>query len=439
MNTISNTQDDKNVNNNFSNKIKIKPPTNLKRFNILLNTNMHSNGNSNINSNLNTENINGYNSYNNLKRINCKNNRYLFYNINNKCYNLENNDKVLNHTENLNKITLYDDLITSPYSYTHKKLNSDLPKGHFDSFFVNNRSTKEKNNSKYLNSYFKIQRNNEISFTLHSEKKRKSFNISQMKKENKVAEFSFEKNKAKNNTRNHKNLFIDLSVSNTVNIEIKRDLFAVKSKGECIFNSGNKRDTKKLRNDCIFLHELSQKSLTLPVFVENSRNKNKKAKKNKTVSFDDEIVTIKYDQKDYIKNLMIFNNKGFVAKHLFFNSKDYINKIKKNNPIKAIILKKDNNKKIALEKLNQLITECDNKSKEKNIVSSNHTMKNLMVKTKIGNYYMSKNEAKLLNKKGNSKGDKNKTIQNNKTISNKNKSNDGNYKSIMYNLNDKIN
>ena len=249
--------------------------------------------------------------------------------------------------------------------------SENLPKGQFDNFFINKSHAKvgKLNSMNILNRNLKIQTNDCMSLKSIRDKR-----INSITKENKVIDFSI---KETNFHKNYNNSFNNLKVNNTENFII-------------FFNPQKKANVKEkipeIKSNNIFLNELEQKSVILP--PDNTKTKTQK-NKNKKVSFDDDVITIKYSQKDYIKNLLIFNNKGFIAKHIFFNSKDYINKIKQNTTIKSIMVKNDESKEreLALEKLNELITECDD---EKNSAEKN--IKKIPV--------MSKKEIKLLIKKG---------------------------------------
>ena len=246
----------------------------------------------------------------------------------------------------------------------------NLPKGQFDNFFINNSDIKVKklNSMNNFNENLKIQKNNFI-FLNSSKNKR----INSYEKQNRVNDFAKKEN---NFNKNYNSSFNNLKVNNTNNFII-------------FFNSqpNDKEKIPKKKTNNIFLDELEEKSVILPS-DDNKTKKQKNGNINKKVSFDDDVITIKYSQKDYIKNLLIFNNKGFVAKHIFFNSKDYIKKIKQNTTIKPIIVKKDiiKERELALEKLNELITECDD---EKN--SAEQNLKKISV--------ISKKEVKLLKNK----------------------------------------
>ena len=178
-------------------------------------------------------------------------------------------------------------------------------------------------------------------------------------------------------------------------------------------------------------NRLEEKAIILNKTIENDEKEkcedNKKIQNNKNVVFDEIKTIIKYYQNDYIKKSFIFSDNNFKKiKHNYLPTKDHIQKLKKQNKPKSILLVKEDKNKIkndklnlALSKLNELISEeneninknNENNKKQENKIDNNNKIpfiqKNInFIKTIEENYKkginykcLSKREMKLLKKK----------------------------------------
>lgn len=312
-------------------------------------------------------------------------------------------------------------------NHKRKKLINDI-----DSISISNTINFSLNTSKNKNTNKDININNKENIpTINN---RENINNIQTKSNN----ISIDNQNNRYNPQKNSNLIKkDLKHTNKINLIPK-----------CHKNIDNMKNVKKsndIKNSnaknipIIDPEELEQKTVILnksPQFEEKNITYVDKINKNK-VSFDDEKSIIEYNQNDYIKKSSIYSsNDPKKVTHEFLSTKDCINRLKKHNNKKPILVDRNKNNKniddkndLALLKLNELISEVNhgatesqnnskgNKDKDKNnksIINSKESNKPKFIKVNMANVkkvkkydkkakykVLSKSEIKLLKNKKN--------------------------------------
>ena len=375
-------------NNNF-NKIKIPSKKNSKN-NISVNSFNLSNNIININNNKKILNFPNKN-----QKLNCITHRRIFSTgvdneIKNTLDNFKYNTSKKFFIPNFHSGIFDSYFIKSNNNNKNEIDNNDsnsVIKGNNSSYANDNKSTKSKTqNNADKNSTFTITSNNNIN---KNNSKNNDINISPFL----TLDYTQETQKEnKNNSNeiltlnliaNNMNNMQDKNVSDEKNKENKFEVFEPsieqKVKTGCLLDSI--RQNRKIRS---FNNSLKN------IHINHNNNSHSKIKKSnrKKVQFCNENIIIRFEPKQCVQNLIVYNSHGKKQIKKFFKTETYLNSIKFKNNKKSILKNCDNNYKI--------IPEID---KNINRIQKTYSFNRNRNKIKIKNSFYIKKNLELKKKK----------------------------------------